>query len=825
MSDWKIIVPETAINIHTNPSVETNTTDWNAAASAIARVTTFQKWGLYSLETTTNNAAAFEGWFSDSGAAGFAATAATSYTFTVWMRGAGTLSLQLAWYNAGGGLISADNGAVITLSTTWTRYTLTATSPALTAFVRVGAQTDIQQGIVFYSDAANLVESDSASTHIDGDQEGCEWNGAAHASTSTRSAQSRAGGRVRDLKDFFGFGVDNFMATGMPPQNTEIDNYALLPGGELNDIKIQPREFTLMGTLSVSKKGDCALSLDDLRATLEKEFAHDRYPQDADSWQPIIIRYTGADVDKEIFAHYAGGLEGRIAVNNVIHEKLGIRFVAPDPNWYEIGQSAQVLDTNDTATLRYVAGRLRSTGQWDDTGLGANPTTNGDIFAIAIGPDRKIYCGGLFTGWGGVANRDYITRYDPATDAWETVGGAAAFGNSISALVFGADGTLYAGGAFLNVGGAAGDYVVQYDIATDTWSPVAAGGTGPVAALAIGLDGILYIGGQFVNWNAIANADNIVSWDGAAYAALGTGADSDVNALAVGIDGTIFAGGSFTDMGGVANTTRLASWDGSVWSALSTGANNPVTALAVSADDTLYIGGQFTSLGGITISRIGSWNGTSFSVLGSGVNSTVWSISIAPDGMVYVSGSFTEAGGITLTDRVAKWNGSSWAHLDVDLPGAPNITAVVTGDSDPVILANYDVWIGFDTTGGGALAGSTTVANDGTAHTFPQFVIDRSGGTSAIVETLRNETLGLELLFDYALLDGETLTLDNLPQVQTIESNFFGSRLDATLAGDDFGDWSLQPGDNQVTCFVAVAGGPTVVGYLLYRTAYKGHSN
>lgn len=310
-------------------------------------------------------------------------------------------------------------------------------------------------------------------------------------------------------------------------------------------------------------------------------------------------------------------------------------------------------------------------------------------------------------------------------------------------------------------------------------------------------------------------------WDGSAYSALGIGAlNNAVFALAIGLDGTLFAGGSFTTMGGVASTNFIAAWDGSVWSDVGGGLNDDVDALAVAPDGLLYVG--IANFGASDF--ILSWNGTAYSTLGSGVNADVNSLSVGQDDVLYAGGGFTEAGGITLADRVARWNQFAWAHLDLDLPGSAFVQAILASKFvDPVVPQNYDLWLGFDTTGTGTFAGLVEVNNEGSVQAFPKIVYARSGGTSAIIETLRNETTGKELLFDYSLLDGETLIIDLDPLAKSIISGFFGSRLDAVLPNSDFGIWSLPRGDSDVTSYVNVAGNPTIVAYMQWRDAYSGY--
>jgi len=147
---------------------------------------------------------------------------------------------------------------------------------------------------------------------------------------------------------------------------------------------------------------------------------------------------------------------------------------------------------------------------------------------------------------------------------------------------------------------------------------------------------------------------------------------------------------------------------------------------------------------------------------------------------------------------------------------------IATGPGDSVVPTRYDIWIGALTSAAYELGGTATVTNDGTAPAHPILRVYRSGGTSAALYSLRNETTGKALMFNYALLDGETLTVDCRPDKQSITSSFFGSRPGAILANSDFGSFVLQAGANQITCFVDVAGAPTVTAWLEWVTASKG---
>ena len=107
------------------------------------------------------------------------------------------------------------------------------------------------------------------------------------------------------------------------------------------------------------------------------------------------------------------------------------------------------------------------------------------------------------------------------------------------------------------------------------------------------------------------------------------GTDGVVNALAVFDDGggpALYAGGNFHIAGGVA-ANRIAKWDGSSWAALGSGMGGPtrqVLALTVFDDGggpALYAGGSFTTAGGVAANRIAKWDGSSWAALGSGMDS------------------------------------------------------------------------------------------------------------------------------------------------------------------------------------------------------------
>ncbi len=97
------------------------------------------------------------------------------------------------------------------------------------------------------------------------------------------------------------------------------------------------------------------------------------------------------------------------------------------------------------------------------------------VSAMAFGPDGSLYAGGEFTTAGSVIAR-YIARWDGAQ--WYPLG--SGMGGSdpypfVYDLAFGPDGSLYAGGDFTTAGGVAANHIARWDGATSSWHPLGSG--------------------------------------------------------------------------------------------------------------------------------------------------------------------------------------------------------------------------------------------------------------------------------------------------------------------------------------------------------------
>lgn len=826
MSSWKIVVPELARNMVLNPSGEI-AGNFAAVGGSAAQSTTYSHYGVYSYWVQT--AATNQGMT-------LTLSALSNADHYVTLRVRGTLPAAWDW--------SLDNASwttptlIMKMDGNWSLYGASFVAAKANGATALYIYQDGAGAGSFYIDGVQVEAAAYWTTYVDGTQDGCQWDQAVHASSSTRSAYARAGGRVMDLKDDYGFGVANEAGAGVTPHALRLNEYANLPGGQLDNIQYPARPFLLAGPLRATGAG---CSLHTVRRNLEDVLLPSAYPKRNDEYQPVRIWYTGGTVVKQIEAHYESGLQGNIDTNNIVMENVGLRFVANDPYWYEIGESSRVIILETGESTNKVIGRLvNESYPYPERWYGVNAPTDAEggttMFQdMLIAPDQRLYVVGNFTDLEGDADADRIGRYTPLTDAWDWDATDGIDNNIAYAAVLGADGDkLYVGGTFTAVGGAVAntDSVALYTISTSTWSALGTGattGTG-VRGLAFDLAGDLYAVGSFTVMGGVGLTARVAKWDGAAWNALGSGIDDGVvYAVAVDSQNNVYFAGSFTLVNGGTSAAKIVKYDGTTWTALGTGLNDTAYSLAIDANDDVYVGGNFTTAGGETANYIARWNGSRWLSVGTNdlLNNIVWKMKFGPDRLLWAVGAFSAYydiyGGVTATTGALIWNGASWVF--------PGINLASTGYSVALGEAsrrddNYDVYLSWAVTGGAGNryhAGKDTVENEGSVPVYPKFVVTRSGATFAYMRTLRNVSTGKTIWMTYALQDGETVTIDLEPKAKDIVSTFYGRRFDVVLPGSQLGQWSLVPGDNVINAFVYQGAGATASGYLLWKDAYAGY--
>jgi hypothetical protein len=310
--------------------------------------------------------------------------------------------------------------------------------------------------------------------------------------------------------------------------------------------------------------------------------------------------------------------------------------------------------------------------------LGTTPLADGAVFAIAYHAG-KVYVGGTFHNAGGNPDADFLAVYDGnrwAPACTSTVGGPAITATVDALQIVG--NTLYVGGSFADGAGIpSADYLVGCDLSTGAASSTASADgsiNGAVLALTADSNGTLYAGGQFINLEQIPEADHIAAYDGTWHAMGGSATapavDSFVRSLtAVGTD--VYIGTDSVNVAGIAQADHVARWNGSTWSAMggdTAGTNGWFsTPTAYTIDGLAHYGslviatGSFQNANGIaTADGVAYFDGSQWHPIGSdGAGNGPWIghgvTTAVTSGQVYVGGNFTSAGGDTLARSLAAY--------------------------------------------------------------------------------------------------------------------------------------------------------------------------
>ena len=818
-----IIVPIARVNMVQNPSFETNTTNWGATGvgTSIARSTEQQYHGAYSLKVTLDTGAGG----SDDGAGygavtGLSTTAGTTYAISAKVRGVPGVGYYLAF---GTSTVSplARVGFTGTGRWQWIWLLVTESSTSTNRQIFIVRDGTGGSGAVvnapIYIDGVQCEVCEAGSlwptTYIDGDQLGLVpnqsppaygWTGTPHGSTSYRTGQTRAGGRIVRLKDL-GFLLTTIIGLGMAPPAHQALTFAQLDGGQYQNTLKPPRTFSLAGRVAANTPNGADVAISQIARLLDRDLVAQR--------QPLVLttqaQHCGADCGERVFiqALYSGGLEG--LTSELPTAQVPISFTQYLP-YITAGDGGVALDVQDSVANANGIIRRTTGGVW--AALGSGVSGGGAVvYAVVQGRNGIIYVGGDFTDAGGTG-ADYLAAYNPATNTWSALQSTTAINGVVRALAVGPDGRIYAGGGFTNAGGnASADGVAVYNPAFNTWSNLGTGTAGQIFALAFGPDGTLYAGGNFTSIGGIG-ADYIARWDGSTWSNLtsDTALNGVAQALAYG-NGRLYVGGGFTNAGGVAAGDYIASWTLSGgWAAVGSGMSSDVLALAIGLNGYVYAGGTFTTAGGVSASRIAVWNGQAWAPLGTGADNTVWSLAVASDSTIYVGGAFSTIGGLSFGSGLARWNGSVWTRPDMLFPGSAIVYALLA-------LPDGTLYAGNDQSGTAFSAAATIATNNGSVDIWPTLIISATTASTVRINQLTNVTTGKTIYFSLVLNAGEVATLTLNPTNISFVSNFQGDIIGSILPGSQSAFFTLQPGANTITTFLT---DPNATVTLQWPTGY-----
>lgn len=472
----------------------------------------------------------------------------TLYTFSVYMKGYGTVRLEI--YNETADAIHAT-GRVIDLSPDlWTRYILKFNTPDMGVMEAANIRIlGLNPNSTFWVSGLQLEQKPYATTFCSGNQSGLItgetprpyfWTATPNQSPSIRLATTRDGGKIVSLETL-GLHVTGFNGTGLPEFNIISTPVASGIGSVYSASVIESRDIEICGVLMspTVKSFFCS------RAML----SHSMQPNISGNSQPLKLLYSVYECEKqvcqqlEILAAYTSGLEGDIS--SLLGEEICISFTMLDPLFKALGNNAKTLNVFKEVTDYTGPVGTDINGEWQtmpaiEDLFGDNGAT-GDI---TIGPDNNLYIGGASNtspGDGSMIARWNGIGWDSIGKAYLADGTTLTEGANVSVIIPGPNGTLYVGGHFKAIGNTNGvvsvtdgdgaetataaSYlnIARYKITTNTWEYIgrflgATGKINTVENMKLMQDGKIVMVGNFRNPQSITElvftlSRNLIAFD------------------------------------------------------------------------------------------------------------------------------------------------------------------------------------------------------------------------------------------------------------------------------------------------------------------------
>ena len=227
-------------------------------------------------------------------------------------------------------------------------------------------------------------------------------------------------------------------------------------------------------------------------------------------------------------------------------------------------------------TMPTLPGALPSLSRWDGAVWSSLGALDGPVRALLVEPNGDLVAGGSFTTIGGVAANG-LARWNGAT--WSAVATAP---GPVQALL------RLPSGEFVV---ATNNRVYRQTVAG--WLPLGWNML-DVRSLALLADGTLVAGGGFLDAGGTL-ARNVARWNGTVWLPLGNGLSSTVTSLLPLPNGDLLAGGFFTSAF-VGPALGLARWNGATWTQFGPGTRE-VQDLAFARNGDVLVAGSFTMAG------------------------------------------------------------------------------------------------------------------------------------------------------------------------------------------------------------------------------------
>ena len=789
MKFW-IITPSGATNLVTNPTPYRATTGYTTVTGTIAASDTFTRRGPKCIEVTPTTDASGV-YFGNVGV-----TDTLKYTFSVDVKGTSGKAMRIKVEDAGA---TYSYAKTFVATGHWQRIEVSFTAEETASDYRLYVLRDATTGTaVFYVDGFQFEVGTEATTFFSGDTEGFadgdfRWNGMPHASTSTRSADTRAGGALLDISDYAK--VITAKGLGMGDYNQVYNE--LVSGGALYQKYIRkPRNFSLLLAYSGSTPG----ALHTKRNAIIEACLPDT---------PMVVRYQGFDGTDEATQPLDIVCIPQVShtdtPDNPLFQKDTLTFTVLDGYLTGAYTEGVELAVNQSLAVEYVI-MQDTNGAWNNMNSGPGSSTG---FISCEAPNKDIIVGGDFSNAGGDANADKVAKWNGTS--FSSLTGAEDFNFAARCGVYDSAGNLYLGGNFTDVGDANGDYIVKWDGAA--LSSLGTGMNLDVKALAIDPStGYLYAGGRFSLAGGVANTAKVAYWNGSTWVAMATGLNGDVNAMKFAPNGNLYIGGYFTNADGT-DGDYICYWNGTAFVRIGTVELDAyVTVIAFDNNGILHIGGNFTNAGGnANADYVARWSGGNWENLGVGTAGLPYAMNITKNNEVYVTGDL----GAPLHASI--YRNGAWWDIDVVIPNAVDNLI-----EDSFIDSQGNLYLagGFGTTfeSENAVTGSQeNVTNSGNTDVYPTIEVTGPG----VLQGFSNFTTGKSIQFDSLTLQaGEIITMQLDPVDLKMTSNWRGNCLRYVNAGSDLGDFYLKPGDNSITFFMPSGTTAATKAYLYYTPAF-----